>query len=373
MSRPAAPYAGREPVRFGDLAGWPDDDHAAAFAAFFRSAAAIVANAPTDGALGVTGPSLAKVAAAALECPAARTDRALARQFFEAYFTPARIVDPSAFLTGYYEPEVAGSLEADEYFRFPLYRRPDDLVDVDPHAMAEGGDRGMTFGRRSATGIVVPYHDRAAIMDGALTGRGLELVYLASPIDVFFIHVQGSATIRLPDGSRLRVAYAAKAGHPYTSIGKKLIERGIATPETMTLAHLRDWLTAHPVEGDALMRENRSYVFFQVLDQTTLDPDLGAVAAAGVQITPGRSLAVDRVQHAYGTPIWLDAHLPTGSGGAIEPFRRLVMAQDTGSAIVGPGRGDIFFGTGSAAGDVAGRIRHQPEAFVMLMPKDLVR
>lgn len=371
MSRQTATSAGWEIARYGDLAGWPDDDHAAAFAAFFRSAEAMVAQPSADGALGVTGTSLAKTARAALECPAARTDKALARTFFETHFTPARVIDPHAFLTGYYEPEVAGSLQPDARFRFPLYRRPDDLIDVDPAAMPEGWDPGMIFGRKTEDGIA-PYYDRPAIMDGALVGRGLELVYLADPIDIFFIHVQGSATIRLPDGARLRVAYAAKSGHPYTSIGKKLIERGIASPETMTLAYLREWLAAHPTDADALMRENRSYVFFQVLDQAALDPDLGAIAAAGVQITPGRSLAVDRVRHAYGTPIWLDAQLPTGKASMVEPFRRLVIAQDTGSAIVGAARGDIFFGTGPAAGEIAGRIRHQPEAFVMLVPRDLV-
>jgi membrane-bound lytic murein transglycosylase A len=371
MSSDAAIPAGCEIARYGDLTGWPEDDHAAAFAAFFRSAEAMVAQPSADGAMGVAGASLAKIAAAALECPAAPMDKARARQFFETYFTPARINDPSAFLTGYYEPEVAGSRVPDGQFRFPLYRRPDDLVNVDPAVMSDSWDPGMIFGRRTEGGIV-PYHDRPAIIDGALAGRGLELVFLADPIDVFFIHVQGSATIRLLDGTRLRVAYAAKSGHPYTSIGKKLIERGVATAETMTLEYLRHWLAENRADGEALMRENRSYVFFQVLDQVAMDPDLGAIAAAGVQIAPGRSLAVDRRLHAYGTPIWLEAQLPTGTDGAIEPFRRLVIAQDTGSAIVGAARGDIFFGTGSAAGEIAGRIRHQPEAFVMLIPRDLV-
>lgn len=371
MSRQAATAAGWEIARYGDLAGWSEDDHAAAFAAFFRSAEAMVAHPPADGALGVTGSALATSAAAAVKCPAARNDRTLARTFFETHFVPVRMNDAPAFLTGYYEPEVAGSLVPTDPFRFPLYRRPSDLIDVDPAAAPDGWDPAMMFGRKTEGGIA-PYHDRPSITDGALAGRGLELVFLADPIDVFFIHVQGSATIRLPDGARLRVAYAAKSGHAYTSIGKKLIERGIATPDTMTLAHLRHWLAAHPIEGDALMRENRSYVFFQALDQAALDPDLGAIAAAGVQITPGRSLAVDCVLHAYGTPIWLDAQLPIGVDGATEPFRRLVIAQDTGSAIVGAARGDIFFGTGSAAGDIAGRIRHQPDAFVMLVPRDLV-
>jgi membrane-bound lytic murein transglycosylase A len=368
-SGPAARIApDLRPISYDDLVGWAADDHLAAFAAFRRSAARIAITPPPDGALGVTGAGLQRVARLALELTAPQTADA-ARGFFEANFQPVAIrpVEGAGFLTGYFEPEVHGSLTPDKRFRFPLYRRSADLVDVTDENRPAGWDASYAFARATPEGLV-PYFDRGEIEDGALDGRGLELVYLTDAIDAFFIHVQGSAAILLPDGTRLRIAYAAKAGHPYTSIGKRLIERGAVRPETMTLDSLRAWLAKNPIAGAALMRENRSYVFFRALPAEDLDPDLGAIAAAGVQITPGRSLAVDHRLHEYGTPIWLEARLPLRAHGAIEPLNRLVIAQDTGSAIVGPARGDLFVGLGEAAGAIAGRIRHVPDRFVMLQP-----
>lgn len=358
-------------LAFADLRGWREDDHAAAFAAFLRSAAVWEADLPADGSLGVSGKALAAVGALARTMPGLTHDRTGARSFFEAHFTPVAIpqADGSAFLTGYFEPEVAASRKRDGRFRYPLHRPPTDLVAVAP-GLAAGLDPELTFARQTGEGLR-PCPDRGAIMDGALDGDGLELVWLDNPVDAFFIHVQGSARLRLTDGSAMRIAYAAKSGHPYTSLGKTLIARGIATPETMTLAHLRAWLEADAQAGAALMRENRSYIFFRALADASLDPDLGAIAAAGVQITPGRSLAVDHRFHAYGTPIWLDADLPVGPEGNRQTFARLVIAQDTGSAILGPARGDIFFGTGATAEAVAGRIRHVPHAVVMLVPKEV--
>jgi len=354
-------------LAFADLAGWQADDHAEAFAAFLMSARQMLASPPAGAGLGVDVAALCRAAVEALDLPQP-VSTLVARRFFERRFRPVAVRPRGEppFLTGYFEPEVDGALRPTERFRYPLYRRPDDLVDIDAGNRPSGWDIDNRFARRDATGLL-PYHDRAAIEDGALAGRGLELVYLADPIDAFFIHVQGSASIRLAEGGRMRVAYAAKAGHAYTSIGKRLIERGLASPDTMTLQTLRTWLDEHPVDGAQLMRENRSYVFFAALPGNQL-PALGAVAAAGVQITPGRSLAIDHRQHVYGTPIWLDARLPVGEDAALRPVRRLMIAQDTGSAIVGPARGDMFIGLGAAAGVVAGRLRHQPEAFVMLKP-----
>jgi len=354
-------------MKFADLDGWLEDDHAAALAAFLRSARRIVDAAPSDVTLGVSGSALQRVARIALSEPTLGPLEA--RRFFETHFEPIAI-EPTAraFLTGYYEPEVLGSSMRTDVFRFPLYTRPPDLVDVTDTNQPTDWDPAYMFARMTDAGLV-PYFDRGEIEDGALAGRGLELVWLADPIDVFFIHVQGSASLRLPDQTRLRVAYAAKAGHPYTSIGKRLIEQGLATPETMTLDRLRAWLSENPKAGTALMRENRSYVFFRALNAGDLDPDLGAIAAAGVQITPGRSIAVDHRLHAYGTPIWLDAGLPLGASGEMLAMRRLMIAQDTGSAIVGPARADLFIGLGPQAGAIAGRIRHQPQRFVMLKPR----
>jgi len=356
-----------QPVQFADLVGWAEDDHAAAFATFQRSARHIAGTSPADGALGVSGVALQRVAQIALREPP--QDRLTARRFFEVHFVPMSIEPVTgAFLTGYFEPDVAGSLTRTDSFRFPLYARPADLVDVTAANRPADWDKSYAFARATGAGIV-PYFDRAEIEDGALLGRGLELVWLADPIDVFFIHVQGSASIRLPDGTRLRVAYAAKAGHPYTSIGRRLIERELATAETMTLDRLAAYLAANREAGAALMRENRSYVFFRVLDTADLDPTLGAVAAAGVQITPERSIAVDHRLHAYGTPVWIDARLPLAASGEMQALRRLTIAQDTGSAIVSPARADMFVGLGADAGAIAGRIRHVPQRFVMLKPR----
>ncbi|MDK9695927.1 MAG: MltA domain-containing protein, partial [Siculibacillus sp.] len=288
----------------------------------------------------------------------------------ETRFVPRRVVPASgtAFLTGYYEPELAGSRRPSARFAVPLLARPDDLVDVDDADRPPGFDPAVAFARRTASGDLVPYHDRGAIEDGALAGRDLELVYVEDPVDAFFVHVQGSARIRLEDGGVMRLAYVAKAGHPYTSIAKVLIARGEASPETMTADVLRARLKADRVEGTALMRLNRSYVFFA--EQPDLDPDLGAVAAAKVQLTPGVSIAVDRTLHTFGTPVFLDVDLPFGADGALEPVRRLTIAQDTGSAIVGPARADFFVGLGDEAGRLAGHIRHVPRDFVVLVPRD---
>lgn len=367
MSAETAFEGDLRPLEFSALPGWETDDHASAFAAFLRSARQMVQQPPRDGWLGVHGRDLQRIARAALVLDGAK-DPLKARQFFETWFQPVSVLPRAEqpFLTGYFEPEVGGSLTPSDHFRYPLFKRPADLVDVTDANRPEGFDAAYMFARATGDGLR-PYFDRSEIEDGALAGRGLELVYLADPVDVFFIHVQGSATIRLAD-RRMRVAYAAKAGHPYTSIGKRLIEQGLATPETMTLDSLRRWLKDHPDDGARLMRLNRSYVFFRELDQIGLDPDLGAIAAAGVQITPGRSLAVDHRLHAYGTPVWIEADLPLGDAGSLLSVHRLLIAQDTGSAIVGAARGDLFCGLGASAGKRAGCIRHIPRTFVMLKP-----
>jgi membrane-bound lytic murein transglycosylase A len=364
MSEPAADL---EPLAFADLPGWAAAGHAAAFAAFRRQATVWGEAGPKTRGLGIDGVAIAAAGRATFEVIA--LDDAAARAFFEARFTPARIVPRagSAFLTGYYEPELDGSRRPTARFRVPLLARPDDLVDVDDTNRPSGLDPSYAFARRTSEGDLVASFDRGEIDDGALAGRGLELVFLEDPVDAFFVHVQGSARIRLDDGSVTRLAYAAKAGHPYTSIAKVLIARSVATADEMTADVLRAWLKANPDEAAALMRTNRSYVFFA--EQPDLDPALGAVAAAKVQLTPRVSLAVDRTLHTFGTPIFVDAELPLGAAGETEPFRRLMIAQDTGSAIVGPARGDVFVGLGETAGHIAGRIRHVPSEFVVLVPR----
>lgn len=357
-------------VRVTELPGWAADDHAAAFVAFRRSAEIIAATPPAPARLTGDAEAWVTVARAALALPDPVTAE-VARQFFETWF----VAQPAAaglapFLTGYFEPELEGARHATARFQVPLHARPADLVAVTEANRPPNWPADRVFARLSDSGLT-PYDSRAAIEDGALADRGLELVYLADPVDAFLAQVQGSCRVRLVvgpgAGATLRLAYDGKTGHPYTSIGRLLIERGLIAAERMTGDVLAAWLRANPAEGRALMRENQSYIFFR--EQTDLDPTLGAVAAGGVPLTPGRSLAVDAREHAYGAPIWLDADLPLGVEGATTSVRRLMVAQDTGSAIVGPARGDLFVGCGSAAGRVAGAIRHAARGFTVFVPK----
>ncbi|MEX2454364.1 MAG: MltA domain-containing protein, partial [Rhodospirillaceae bacterium] len=204
-----------------------------------------------------------------------------------------------------------------------------------------------------------PYHDRGGIEAGALRGRSLELAWVDSAADAFFLHIQGSGRIRLPDGSILRVGYADANGHVYTAIGRDLIARGAIPREEMSMQAIRTWLAAHPDEGIELMRSNRSFVFFRELTGP------GPVGAQGVPLTPGRSLAVDRNLLPLGVPVWLDTTLPDANG---TPFRRLMVAQDTGGAIRGAVRGDVFWGAGAEAADRAGKMK-QTGRYWLLRPR----
>jgi peptidoglycan lytic transglycosylase A len=358
---PALPDCRIEPIAFADLPGWRDDDHVAAFAAFRRSAEVAGEYPPKRRALGLDADPLAATLRRAAETDVATADTA--RAFFEQAFTP-QIVTPAsggAFFTGYYEPEVEGSAERTGRFSVPLYRTPDDLVGIDPAEPPPGLDPSFRFARRTAAGLG-EYPDRAAIMDGLLAGRGLEIVWLADPVDAFFIQIQGAARIRLT-GKVMRITYAAKTGHPYTPIGRVLVDMGALARGNVTMQTIRAWLAAHPEERDAVLARNRSYVFFR--EAAVDDPDLGPIAAAKAPLTAGRSLAVDRLLHSFHTPVWIETTLPSGT-----PFRRLTIAQDTGSAIVGPARGDIFFGSGDAAGEIAGAMQAGGR-FVVLVPRPM--
>jgi membrane-bound lytic murein transglycosylase A len=353
------PSATLVPVGFDQLAGWREDDHRAAFQAFHRSAAVLASHPPRPRSLGIDAVALAQCLARASTIPDDISADA-ARAFFEAELEPVNVAGGSGFFTGYYEPIVAGSLTKDGRFCVPLYAPPDDLVEIDPERPPPGIEAGFRFARRTAAGFT-PYADRAEIEGGALSGKGLELVYLADPVDAFFIHIQGAARIALPDGRTMRVTYAAKTGHPYTPIGRVLIEKGALTKGGATMRTIRAWLAAHPFEAPAVMAANRSFIFFR--EEVVEDPQLGPVAAAKVPLTPGRSLAVDRLLHSFHMPVWVEATLPDGSR-----LQRLMVAQDTGSAIVGPARGDIFFGSGDEAGAIAGEMRSTGR-FVILGPR----
>ena len=353
------------PLDFGDLDGWRADGLAAALAAFRRGAGAAAGHPPKGRALGIDAQALAERLRRAAALPIAPTNDQ-ARAFFEAEFTPFEVAPAtgSGFFTGYYEPEVDGSLVSTSRFAAPLHRMPPDLVEIGPEVRPAGIDQSLRFARKTATGMD-QYPDRAAITAGCLAGRGLELVHVADPIDAFFIHVQGAARIRLTDGRLMRITYAAKTGHPYTPIGRTLIEMGALEKGDVTMQTIRAWLAAHPDQAGAVTATNRSYVFFR--EAPVDDPGLGPVAAAKVPLSAGRSLAVDRLSHSFHVPVWIETTLADGT-----PYRRLMITQDTGSAIVGPARGDIFFGSGEAAGELAGTMGCSGR-FVVLVPRGTAR
>jgi membrane-bound lytic murein transglycosylase A len=349
------------PVGFDDLPGWADDDHAAALAAFRLSADVIIARPPKGRVLGPPGEDLLPAAGAALTADA--VDRADARAFFESWFDPVEVrpATGTGFVTGYYEPEIDGAIEATAAFPVPLHARPPDLVEINPDADRAGLDPSLTWARRGANGRLTEHPDRAAIMAGALGPAAATVGHVHDWIEAFFVHVQGSARLRLPDGGVRRVTFDGKSGHPYFPIARVLVERGLMAPAEATADVLRAFLSEHPAEVAAILSRNRSYIFFRVVDGA--DPALGPVAAAGAQLTAGRSLAVDRMLHTFHVPVFVSTVL--GDAG---PFRRLMVAQDTGSAIVGPARGDIFFGSGDAAFRAAATVRH-PARFFLLRPR----
>lgn len=355
-----------EPVSFAALPGFAGDDHLAALKAFQASCVAIAGGAPALRSAQPTPPALKAVCQAALAlAPPLSAGRA--RQFFETHFTPRRL-EPG-FFTGYYEPVVEGSLTPLPGFRTPLLARPAGLVGGEPGQPLPGLDPALSAGRLLPDGTLAPVPDRAAIEAGALGASAPPLVYVRDPVEAFFIHVQGSARVRLQDGSTRRLVYAGRNGQPYTSIGRTLVEELGIPPADMDMAQLKDWIRAHgqgPGEaGSLLMQRNRSYIFFGFDD--TLPPSAGPIGGAGISLSALRSLAIDRSVWPYGLPFFLDVTLPWRSV-ALEPFQRVMIGQDTGTAIVGPARGDIFFGTGAGAARLAGPIRHNGTLFV-LWPK----
>ena len=296
-------------------------------------------------------------------------DSAAARAFFERWFRAFR-VDPgggraAGFLTGYYQPRLNGSLTPTPEFTAPMLARPADLVTFAP-GETRAGLEGLSGARILPDGTLRPYPERAAIE--AALGHFQPIVWLLDAAEVFLAQVQGSASVDLPDGRRVRMAYDGRNGQPYTSIGRILIDTGEIAEKDMTLASLKLWLRANGLEpgGKArdIMQRNRSYVFFKL--EIDFDPEDGPTGGANIALSPLRSIAVDRAIWPYGLPFWIDAELPWRAD-APSPFRRLMIAQDTGSAILGPARADIFFGGGDEAGARAGAIRH-PGVFTVLLP-----
>jgi len=351
---------------FADLPGWAEDDHLAAFEAFRRSARFARTARYKDGGLGVRFTDIEQAFEESLGEPVWNSGDAKA--FFECWFVPAWVKpDKGArgHVTGFYEPVVPASREKTGAFPVPLYRRPNDLVEINDATRPESMDTYFRFARKTETGLT-EYPDRGEIERGFLKECGLELVYVADVVEAFFIHVQGAARLTFSDGAEMRVTYAAKTGHPFTGPGRVLIDAGEIDAKKISMQSIRAWFKANPGRTNEILWHNRSFIFFE--ESPIGDRVLGPVAAAKVQLTAGRSMAVDRLQHVFGSPFFIDA--PGVNGGDNKPFRRTMIAQDTGSAIVGTARGDLFTGSGVAAGDVAGRINAAAD-FYLLVPKHL--
>ncbi|WP_456388501.1 murein transglycosylase A [Profundibacter sp.] len=304
-------------LKFDDLAGWQDDDHSAALTTFLETC------------------SINKNAEWKALCKLAKSQPS-AKTYFEMFFRPVLIEDGKpALFTGYFEPELSGSLTPTSRFRYPLYRKPSEV--------------------KSGT----PWLTRRQIEEtGALRGRGLELVWVDDPVEVFFLQIQGSGRVRLPNGKAMRVGYGGANGRKYHSIGQELIRRGIYSKHQVSAQVIQNWVRRNPYEGAELLRHNPSFVFFRKVTKVPLSK--GPIGAMNRSVTTGRTLAVDPKFTPLGAPVWLEKD-------GRDTIRRLMVAQDTGSAIKGAQRADIFYGSGDTAGREAGRIR-DPGRMVVLMP-----
>lgn len=366
-----------EPATFADLPGWESDDHLAAWKAFVASCKPVLDAAKGGSKAGPkpTPQALLDVCQHALTTASSgrAQTRAGAKAFFESHFKPHRVRHAAAegLLTGYYEPLIQGARQPVGAYQTPVYKRPADLVNVVAESERGAKSAAFTHMRKTDNGLV-PYMTRAEIEQGGLKGQNLELMYFRDSVDVFFMQIQGSGRIELPDGSKIRITYDGKNGYPYTSVGRQLIDDGQFEPEKMSLKALAAYLKSDRKRAEGVMWQNKSYVFFRELQGAEAE---GAMGVLGIALQPGRSLAVDTAFHSIGMPIYVaspalthatpattkpDSNKPAG-------FARLMVAHDVGSAIKGPERGDIFFGSGDKAGRTAGVTKH-PGAFFALLP-----
>ncbi len=361
---PLAPpgVARLSPAGFGDLPGWDRDRVEEALPAIARSCARIL-RLPDDRPLGP--PAYGKASDWRPACAAlpARRDAASARSFLETHFRPLALSDGGAaegLFTGYYEPLLRGSRRQGGAFRTPLLGRPDDLVAVELGQFRDAW-RGERIVGRLVDGTLRPYESRAEIEGGALAGRARPLAWVDDPVDAFFLQIQGSGRVALAEGGEMRVGYAAQNGHGYVPVGRILAERGEIPRDKVSMQSIRAWMARDARAARELMDANPSYVFFREISGD------GPLGSEGVALVPGRSLAVDRSHVALGVPVWLDAQDPLDEATRL---RRLLVAQDTGGAIRGVVRGDVFWGAGEDAAERAGRMRSRGRAWVLL-PRDL--
>lgn len=373
-------------VEFDGLPGWSSADPGPILATFLRSCERLTAR-PGDQPIGalISSERLQRLygrvddwwpACAAADRLDGRTKAdgrtgADVKGFFEAAFAAFLVYERDrsrGLFTGYYEPLLSGSRTRQPGFQVPLRRLPADLISVELGAF-RADLKGRRIAGRVMSNRLSPYETRADMVSEALEDDASALVWIDDPIAVFFLHIQGSGRVALRDGTIIRVGYAGQNGHPYSSIGRILRQRGELAPDNVSMPSIKQWLQDNPDRAQGLLNENASYVFFQ--DIVVDDPELGPLGAQNVPLTARRSLAVDRRYVPLGAPVWLDGTKPSlSSPDADEPFQTLMVAQDTGGAIRGAQRGDVFWGFGQAAEDIAGVMQH-PGRMYVLVPKDL--
>ena len=358
-------YMKLRPIPFNGLAHWQNDDHDKAFEAFHRSCKKFIEDFSKSKSKSRNKQKRLKLCQLALKSRV--TNKTQARHFFETYFHPHQVMVPPSrsLFTGYYEPEIKGSRTQSKKFYIPIYRRPDDLVNLINHKLRAKHNRRLSAMRKAEKGKLRPYYTRQQIEQGALKGRDLEILYLSDPVDTFFMHIQGSARIRLEDDSIVRLGFDGKNGYPYSSIGRYLKNKHGFKPGDLGMVKLKTWLNADKVRGQKVMWVNKSFIFFRELKN--MSAELGPLGASEVPLLAQRSLAVDASYHELGLPIWVSVpHLT--HHGKTQGFHHLMIAQDVGSAIRGKVRGDIFWGSGAQAGKVAGNTKHRGR-FYVLLPK----
>jgi membrane-bound lytic murein transglycosylase A len=354
------------PVGFDSIPGWRDDDLTLALPALQRSCGRILQR-PSSAAFG----PLPEAGTYARWQPMCRDflnlsnpSRVSLRVFFETRFQPYEISagsNANGLFTGYYEASLRGSLKKHGQYRYPLHLRPADLVMVNLGEFREEL-KGQRIAGRVVDGNLKPYEDRAAIVSGQWPHNDAALVWVDDPADAFFVQVQGSGVVALDDGSVMRIGYAGQNGHPYYAIGRELIKRGHLQPSNVSMQSIAAWLRAHPSEADEIMNTNKSYVFFKPMTEH------GAKGAEGVVLTPGRSIAVDSSKLPFGAPMFVNIAPPAPGK---PPIHGLMIAQDTGGAIRGAVRGDVFWGFGPQAEALAGPMKSQGKYWILL-PKDKI-
>ncbi len=347
---PTAAALGAVRATFAEIPGWQTNNFAAALAAFRKSCAAVQKRSDQSG---LTTPEDWRVPCTFV--PATVDPRA----FFESNFTPVRIGEGKAFVTGYYEPEIRGSRTRSSDYLVPIYSKPADLVRVEQPDPENPGKTKLMTGRLDKDGTFTLYWERRDIDNGVLLNRNLEIAWAADPVELFFLHIQGSGRLRLPDGSVMRIGYAGQNGREYVGIGRRLREMNALAPGEASMQGLMRWLRANPEKGLELMHENKSYIFFQELNGE------GPLGAMGAPVTPERSLAADPNFVPLGAPVWLSTRY-TDEDKSMKPFAQLMVTQDTGGAIKGANRFDLFWGAGERARAIAGGLSSEGAAWILL-------